>query len=152
MRKLKRKRPTLKAAHEYLAGINSWGRGSEYFTEEEHYQEVVEIHEDLKSIVRAQFPRTQNLEYAILKAHLIVEHSITQYVRSFARTADAKTTRFGFSQKKLDIAYLMGFGVHDSRTILTVELLNRVRNQMAHSSVVITSATRNSARYWIEPR
>ena len=53
-----------------------------YFTEEEHYQEVVEIHADLKSIVRAQFPRTQNLEYAILKAHLIIEYSITQYVRS----------------------------------------------------------------------
>jgi hypothetical protein len=133
MRKFKGPRPTLKTAHEfYRRGFHPPAPGREYFTEEEHLQQVIDIEDDLESIVRLQYPRTQNLEYAILKAHLIIEHSITQYIRAFARTADAKIERFSFSQK-LDIAYLLGFGAHDPTMIPTVELLNRVRNQVAHS-------------------
>lgn len=127
------KRPTLKAAHEFhRVGIWPLGRDSQYLTEEDHYKEVVEIDKELGSIVRAQFPRTRNLEYAILKAHLIVEHSITQYIRSFAHTTDMNVTRFAFSQK-LEIAYMMGFGSHSPTMLPTVELLNKVRNQVAHT-------------------
>lgn len=152
MRKVKLKRPTLKTAHEFHhVGIYPSGSEGQYFTEEDHYREVVEIHEDLRAIVRMQFPRTQNLEYAILKAHLIIEHSIAQYVRSFAWRVDAKLTRFSFSQK-LDIAYLLGFGSHSPTLIPTVELLNRVRNQVAHSftidkSLIDESLRINSANY-----
>jgi hypothetical protein len=132
MPKSKLKRPTLKTAHEFHRdGIYPPGHEGIYQTEEEHRQEAVEIEKELELIVRFQFPRTHNLEYAILKAHLIVEHGIEQYVRAFSpNTVDAKALRFSSSQK-LDIAYLMGFGGGPT-LIPTIELLNRVRNQVAH--------------------
>jgi hypothetical protein len=134
MGKLKLKRPTLKTAHEFhRAGIYPPGHDGQYLTDEEHDRGLVSIEEDLHSIVRLQFPKTQKLEYAILKAHLIVEHAIGQYIRACANVVlDVKSMRFSFSQK-LDIAHLMGFGAHSPTLIPTVELLNRARNQVAHS-------------------
>jgi len=48
---------------------------------------------------------------------------------------EAALKRFTFSHK-LEIAYLMGFGVNDPTVIPSVERLNKVRNQVAHSFAI----------------
>jgi hypothetical protein len=103
---------------------------------EQREEEINKAREALSETTKQQFPRTQNLEYAILKAHLIVEYALTEYIRGFASTAvDPKDIRFTFSQK-FEIAYLLGFGVNDPVLLPTVERLNKVRNQVAHTFVL----------------
>lgn len=126
-------RPDMRTAHRfYQEGSYSLGtelslRGKE---REDHFRAILD---DLKSVTKLHFPRTGNLEYAILKAHLIVEHTITQYIRCMSHVAvEPKAVRFSFSQK-LEIAYLLGFGIHDPVTLPTVERLNKIRNQVAHT-------------------
>jgi hypothetical protein len=68
-----------------------------------------------------------------LKAHLIIEYALVQYIRCFAITAvSVSDIRFSFSQK-LEVAYLLGFGANDPTLLPSVERLNKVRNQVAHS-------------------
>lgn len=133
-RQIKRPRPNLETAVKYLKdGTFSIDPLKHYQSFEEREKELSGISDDLCEIVKKQFPRTQNLEYAILKAHLIIEHAITQHIRGYASVSiDQKEIRFTFSQK-LEIAYLFGFGANDPMLLPTVERLNKIRNQVAHS-------------------
>src|SRR5690242_16222870 len=104
---IKRERPTFKTTHDYH-------KDGSFLTDpqihglsgKEREAEIRKVEDDLAEIVPRQFPRTQKLEYAILKSNLIVEHAVTQYIRCFALVAvHADDIRFTFSQK-LEIAYL----------------------------------------------
>jgi len=78
---LKTERPTLKAAHAFFKeGLSS----ANYVSREGREAEIKNALQEIFSIVTRQFPRTQNLEYAILKSHLIVEHALVQYIRCFS--------------------------------------------------------------------
>jgi hypothetical protein len=131
---IKRERPTLRTAHAFFKeGLFSIDPKLHYFSGKEREAEIRKVADDLEEVVGRQFPRTQNLEYAILKSHLIVEYALVQYIRCFAATfIDAKDLRFTFRQK-LEIAYLMGFGAHHPILLPTVETLNKIRNQVAHT-------------------
>lgn len=89
---------------------------------------------ELDEIVKKHFPRSPNLEYAILKSHLIVERSIEEYIRCLSSVlVEVKSLRkFSFSQK-VEFAYLMGMGANDPVLLPTIERLNAVRNQVAHT-------------------
>lgn len=64
---------------------------------------------------------------------MIVKYALTQYIRCFALVAvQAEDIRFTFSQR-LEIAYLLGFGANDPILLPTIERLNKIRNQAAHS-------------------
>ena len=132
--KSKRKRPNLETAHEWLKGGSFIISPKEHFlSDQEREAEIKEISDELTFDLPRQFPRTQNLEYAILKSHLIIEHVITQYIRCHSRvTVEVDDIRFTFSQK-LEIAYLMGFGEHDPVLLPCIGLLNKARNQVAHT-------------------
>lgn len=131
---IKRERPSIKTAHDFhkegsflvdprLHGLSGQVREDE----------IRKIGDDLCELVKQQFPRTQKLEYAILKSHLIMEYAITQYIRCFAAVAvEIDAIRFTFSQR-LEVAYLMGFGANDPLLLPTIERLNKVRNQVAHT-------------------
>jgi hypothetical protein len=131
---IKRDRPTLKTAHDFFKdGSFLTDPRIHCLSGDDREREIRKIGDELCELVKRQFPRTQNLEYAILKSHLIVEHALVQYIRCFARTfVDVKDVRFTFSQK-LEIAYLLGFGANDPALLPTVEVLNKVRNQVAHT-------------------
>jgi hypothetical protein len=133
-RQIRRDRPNLKTAHQFFReGSFSIDPNRHYLSGKEREAELTKISDELRSIVKRQFPRTQNLEYAVLKAQLIIEHALSQYIRSYATTyVDVKDLRFSFSQK-LEIAYLLGFGAHDPILLPTVERLNKIRNQVAHT-------------------
>jgi hypothetical protein len=83
-------------------------------------------------LVEDHFPKTQNLEYAILKTHLIIENLLTQYIRCTSVVlVEPESLRFSFAQK-LEIAILHGFGSDCPFSVPAIELLNRIRNQVAH--------------------
>jgi len=131
---LKRERPTFRTAHDFhkdgsfLVDPKVHGLSGK-----EREAELQKVNDDLLGPVKRHFPRTQNLEYAILKAHLIVEYALTQYIRCFVLVAvQAEDIRFTFSQR-LEIAYLLGFGANDPILLPTIERLNKIRNQVAHS-------------------
>jgi hypothetical protein len=131
---ISRERPTFKTAHQFFAeGSFTVDPKAHYLSGEEREKEIEKVGESLEELVTKAFPRTQNLEYAILKAHLIVEHALAQYIRCFAVSAvSISSIRFSFSQK-LEVAYLLGFGASDPTLLPTVERLNKVRNQVAHT-------------------
>lgn len=136
----KRERPTFKTAHDYFkTGSFLTHPRIHSLRGKKRDEEIRKVADGLSQITK-HFPRTRNLEYAILKSHLIVEHAVTEYIRAFVATAvDAKDIRFTFSQK-LEIAYLLGFGVNDPVLLPTVERLNKIRNQVAHTFVLDRAA------------
>jgi hypothetical protein len=93
-RQIRRPRPTLATAHEYhRKGSYSVDPARHSVSKEERER----VADDLCNLVSTQFPRTQNLEYAILKAHLIIEYALVQYIRGFATTSvEARSIKFSF--------------------------------------------------------
>ncbi|APE43485.1 hypothetical protein BOO69_08720 [Sulfitobacter alexandrii] len=132
-RQVKRPRPNMQTAHNFFKeGGFLIDPVAHYTSREEREAEIEAIAEDLEQLTK-KFPRTQNIEYALLKAHLIIEHVLLQYIRAYATTHVAvKDVKAGFAQK-LEIAYLLGFGVNDPHMLPTVEGLNKLRNQIAHT-------------------
>jgi len=130
---IKRKRATLEDAHNFHKS-GSYSVGPEHrTTDEERKKDIDGVSSYLEELVKTHFPRTTNLEYAILKGHLIIEYALTEYIRCHSRVfIEREKVKFSFSQK-LEIAYLMGFGVNDPTLFPTVEAFNRVRNQVAHT-------------------
>lgn len=129
----RRKRPTFETAHAYQAeGIFS--TGPEHWLSDNERTAIWDgAKNDLLGLVKTQFPRTQNLEFAILKGHLILERAILQFIRCHARVfVEEKDISFSFKQK-LEIAFIMGFGVDDPTVLPSVERWNKIRNQVAHS-------------------
>jgi hypothetical protein len=131
---IRRERPTFRTAHQFFTeGGFTTDPKAHYLSGEERKKEIEKVSKSLEELVKKVFPRTQNLEYVILKAHLIVEHALAQYIRCFAITAvSISDIRFSFTQK-LEVAYLLGFGANDPTLLPTVERLNKVRNQVAHT-------------------
>lgn len=123
-------RPKLTDAHKFFReGSYRW---PPWVSDAERETELLRVVDELETLTKRQFPRTNTLEYALLKAHLIVEYALTEYVRMCAQVRLERTeVRFTFAQK-LDLAYLLGFGVNSATLIPSIELLNRVRNQAAH--------------------
>lgn len=128
----RRPRPTRESAHRAHAEGGYSILREDYVEDEERNSFADRMSAELKDLVKTQFPRTGNLEYALLKCHLIVEYALTQFIRGSAHVLiESDAIRFTFAQK-LEVAYLMGFGVNEPWAIPAVELLNRVRNQAAH--------------------
>jgi hypothetical protein len=134
LNQIRRERPSLKTAHEFFRkGICGIDPRNHFLSGKEREIEIRKISMELQNIVKTQFPRTQNLEFAILKSHLIIEYALVQYIRGYATTyVDSKNINFKFSQK-LEIAYLLGFGAQDPILLPTVERLNVLRNKIAHT-------------------
>ncbi len=133
---VKRPRPNLQTAHRYHSeGVFSIEPGH-YVSEEDRNAFATLLAEELQGLVKAEFPRTANLEHALLKCHLIIEHALVQFIRGSSHVlVDAKQLKFTFAQK-LEIAYLMSFGANDPVLLPAIELLNKVRNQVAHSFIL----------------
>jgi hypothetical protein len=131
--RIRKKRPTLKDAHDFIKQghhtVNAW----DYVSSEERIREAEKIEAELRLIASSGIPRTRNLEYMILKCHLIAEFVLTRYIIFYSEPViSADAIRFSYSQK-LDIAYFMGFGVTDPLLIPSLELLNKARNQVVHT-------------------
>jgi len=131
---IKRKRITLTDAQKFIKnGIGGSMEYSDYLSDDERKRIIEDTYDDLLSIVKNNFPRTTNLEYAILKMHLIIEYALTQFIRCSSYVlVDKESIKFTFFQK-LEIAILLGLGNDDPVLIPTLELINKIRNQVAHT-------------------
>jgi len=129
----KRKRTSLQDAHLFIKnGVGGGTKDSDYISDYDRENIVNEVTYDLINIVKRNFPKTTNLEYAILKTHLIVEYALTQFIRcSVYVLVESESINFTFIQK-LEIAILLGLGHGDPTFVPTLELINRLRNQVAH--------------------
>ncbi|MCA8879843.1 MAG: hypothetical protein KDA73_07765 [Rhodobacteraceae bacterium] len=123
----------MQTAHDFFKEVSiSIDPVAHYASSEERDAEIEVIAEDLEQLAK-KFPRTQNIERALLKAHLTIEHILLQYIRAYPIIHVAvKDVKAGFAQK-LETAYLLGFGVNDPHMLPTVGGLNRLRNQIAHT-------------------
>jgi hypothetical protein len=135
MRPLNSKRPrsTVADAHNFRRSGRGGGmRAIDYLSDADRERIAEEVRESLSTTARQQFPRTSNLEYAILKMHLIIENALAQYIRcTSAVLVEPESLRFSFAQK-LEIAVLHGFGNGCPTSVPSIEILNRIRNQVAH--------------------
>jgi len=136
VRQTRRARPTIQTAHEFhQRGIFSTGP-EHSVSDEERERLSEEVAASLERLIKEQYPKSANLEYAILKAHLIVEYAITEYIRCLSDVlVESGKLRFSFSNK-LEVAYLMGLGANDPVLLPTIERLNKIRNQVAHTFVL----------------
>jgi hypothetical protein len=129
----RRSRTKLADAHAFRKVGHLTGMGKDdYLSDADRIRVIEDVEKQLRETTKRNFPRTNNLEYAILKTHLIIENTLTHYIRctSFL-LAEPEDIRFSFVQK-LDIAILHGFGNGCPTSVPSVELLNRLRNQVAH--------------------
>lgn len=102
-----------------------------WYTVEERESQLRGVVEELEALQKV-FPRTQNLEYAVLKCHLVLERILSLYIQSHAKVdVELDELRFSFKQK-LDVAYLMGFGAIRPDMLPFYDLINRARNEVAH--------------------
>ena len=129
----KKKRTTLNEAQMFIKkGHGSGMKSEDYISNTQRNEIVSKVGAELLEVVKRRFPRTANLEYAILKGHLIIEYALTQYIRCSSYVlVEIDNINFSFS-KKLEISILMGFGNGDPTLIPSIELFNKLRNQVAH--------------------
>ena len=129
----RKRRATLSDARRFAKnGVGSEMRAEDYLSDSERYKLVQEAAGQLQEITKRHFPRTGILEYAVLKAHLIIEFALTQFIRCASHVlVDPDDQRFSFAQK-LEIAVMLGFAVGCDTTVPSIELLNRIRNQAVH--------------------
>jgi len=137
--KIRKKRPKLADAHNFYKRGYYQVAATDYLSKTERVGEAEKIREALYHISCKGIPRTQNLEYMVLKCHLITEFALTQYIRFFSTPViDVKDIHLTYAQK-LDVAYILGFGATDPCLIPTLEMLNKARNQVAHTFVLETA-------------
>lgn len=78
VRQIKWDRPNLQTVHKFFEkGSFSVDPVRHYTSKEEREAEIQAVVDGLESIAK-QFPKTQKLEYALLKGHLIIEHDLMQ--------------------------------------------------------------------------
>ena len=129
---LRKHTPSRDLAERYMRGDAPWGVGSDQFmSDAERVAEMERVVAQLHQVAK-QFPRTRVLEYAILKSHLITESALTHFIRLTSRVlVPDEEIKLSYAQK-LQIAQLHGFAYGSATVIPSLELLNRLRNQVAH--------------------
>lgn len=144
-------RPTVNDARDAIdRGITGGYSPTDSIDDNERIRLLDELSQDLEQTIADNFPETDNLEYAILKCHLLVEYTIVRYISCMSfHQLDPESIRFTFAQK-LDVAAMLGFGAYCDLTIPSVELLNRVRNQVAHRFTIDRTIIDEIYRWWTE--
>lgn len=129
----RRPKSTVETAHGFHREGSFYTGQEHQLSDDEQTKFWEEESERLFVDAKANFPRGLNLEYALLKGHLIIERALGHYIRCHSSVlVDENDLKFSFRQK-LDVAYLMGFGVNDPVLLPTVERWNSIRNKVAHT-------------------
>jgi hypothetical protein len=142
------RRPTLADAHAARKAGRYPGLLGDYATEEEQSKRLEKTFSELDDLGTKRFPRTQNLEYAVLKTHILMESIIDHFICGLMpKFVDPQELNMTCS-KKIDLAYF--FGLDDIILFPCVELLNRARNQVAHRPALDESLIREFCRLQAE--
>ncbi len=130
--RLKRKRPNLKDAEEYLR-VGHWGvEKSDYVTPTERRKRLDVLATRLEAIIKEHVSSVRRLDLAILKCHLVTEFMLNEFIDLMAKSEGAlDEERFTYRQKEL-LIHMLGFPL-DPLIIPSLDLLNTLRNQAAHT-------------------
>ena len=129
----KRRRPTLQDAEDFhKKGSFGFNPARDAVSLEERRKRV----EGLSATVQAKLKQTlspiRQLDLVVLRSHLLIEYMLNQFIDITARTEGViDTERFTFSQKEA-LVHLLGFP-SDPLFFPSVDLLNKIRNQVAHT-------------------
>lgn len=125
-------RPKLSDALEFLKKGHYTVSRENYVSPKERIKEVEELEAQIKTLLKQEIPKSRNLDLVILKCHLLVEYMMNQFITLTAKHKfDISKERFTFSQK---LSIVHAFGFHLDPTMLpSIEVLNRLRNQVAHT-------------------
>lgn len=135
--KSKKKRPSLQDAHDYAKGGNYGFSAEDYITSEEKEKMLDEFTELLENRIKKELPRSRRLDLTILKCHIIVEFALNKFIEFKCQsTIDIGNERFTFADK-ITLAYMLGLIGHPT-IIPSIELLNKLRNDVAHKLIINT--------------
>jgi hypothetical protein len=129
----KRRRPTLQDAEDFhKKGSFGYSPSRDGVSLEERRKRIEELSATVQAKARQTLSTVRNLELVVLKCHLLVEYMLNQFIDLTARTEGViDNERFTFSQKET-LVHLLGFPP-DPLFFPSVDLLNRIRNQVAHT-------------------
>ncbi len=132
----RRKRPTLQEAEQYIK--NGYGycmRAEDYVPVAERKKRLIALAPELEAKFKQHIPRSRNLELVVLKCHLLVEYMFNQYIDLIAPTEGViDAERFTFKQK-VSLVHMLGLPP-DPRFLPTADLLNSIRNGVAHTLTI----------------
>lgn len=107
-------------------------KSSDHVTVEERKQRISDLSDGLKTKIKSHIPRSKNLELVILKCHLLLEYMFDEFIDLMAPTEGViQNERFSFKQKEA-LVHMLGFPAGPI-FLPTVDLLNKIRNQVAHT-------------------
>jgi len=132
----RRKRPNIQEAEQWLkGGIGGGMRAENYISAAERKKRLTRLTDEIKEKLKEHLPRSRNLELVILKCHLLIEFMFEQYIDLIAPTEGViKSERFTFKQKEA-LVYMLGFP-SDPVFFPTIDLLNSIRNSVAHTLTI----------------
>jgi hypothetical protein len=129
------KRPSLQDAHKYQKD-GSWSFGGDYLSREERISLARAAAKEIEQKCKTALPRTRSLELLILKCHIIIEFALESYIHTVSTpTLTDRELAMSFAEK-LNVAYILGLGSGDATLLPSIELLNQIRNKMAHKLIV----------------
>jgi hypothetical protein len=95
--------------------------------------EFLKLVETEKNFVIKSFKEIDDFEILILKAHLIIEHTLDDFINSFAiANIDISNMDFSFTHK-IKVAKILGLTIYKSTFENQLILLNKLRNSIAHN-------------------
>jgi len=107
----------------------------DYISVTERKKRLLRLENEIKEKLKEHIPRSRNLELVILKCHLLVEFMFNQYIDLIAHTEGViESERFTFKQKET-LMHMLGFP-SDPVFFPTVDLLNSIRNAVAHTLTI----------------
>jgi hypothetical protein len=124
-------RPTAHDAEKFLRdGYSVSGR--DHVSWKDREQELKKFRAAAETLLKERLSKTRNLVLVILTCHIIAEFLLNKYIEfSLPTQTDVSRERFTFAQK-ISLLHMLGF-YPDPVIIPTLDVLNRLRNQVAHS-------------------
>lgn len=105
--------------------------------------------EEFQDLMVKQLQGINNLELIILKSHLLIEYLLNKFIETHSNSEEfqIKDTNFQFYQK-LKICELFGiFTSKDDDILLQIILLNKIRNQVAHTLEIDKKLLQNFLKF-----
>lgn len=93
---------------------------------------IDKLSETIKELLKKNIPKSRNLDLVILKCHLLIEFMVDQSLNLLsANKIEIERERFSFYQK-ITLLHMLGFPP-DPAFLPSIELINQIRNQVAHT-------------------
>lgn len=91
---------------------------------------------NMEQLLKANMPRSNNLDLVILKGHILLEYMLNQFITLMAPTQiDIKKLNISF-RHKIEIVHMLGMLKFPPFFYVTLDIFNSLRNQVAHELTI----------------